>query len=86
MEGGAPEDEVAGRAPRGCHEQPSSAAANAALDVAKILFQHLDGQTELTSEIIELPLSGNQSFNDFLTTSPRCHHHSHPLRSNVLTF
>lgn len=51
------EDEIACLATRWPENQALPAGANAALDVAEILFEHFDGQTEFAAEIIKLPLT-----------------------------
>lgn len=68
MEGCAPENEAAGVASCGRHDKPSPAAANTALDVTEILLEDLDRQSELTAEIVELPLIPAQPFDDLLAT------------------
>jgi hypothetical protein len=60
-----------------------AAGANAALDVAEILFEDLDRQTEITPELVKLPLSLSQSFGDLLTPGlshwpPRLKCRAHP--------
>jgi len=57
MRRGALENEAAYLTTRRSENQASAAGANAALDVAEILLEDLDRQTEITPEFVELPLS-----------------------------
>ena len=50
--------------------------ANAALDVAEVLLEHFDGETEIMAEVVKLPLGVRQLFDDLLTSGPL-----HRLRS-----
>jgi len=68
MRSGALEDEVARLATGGSQNQPLPTGANAALDVAEILLEDLDRQGKLAPQIVELPLSLDQSFDDLLTS------------------
>jgi len=53
--------------------------ANAALDVAEVLLEHFDGQAEITAEVVKLPFSLSQTFDDLLTSGA-----IHLFRSAVL--
>jgi hypothetical protein len=68
MRRGALENEVACLAAGGSDDQAPPFRPNAALDVAEILLEHVDGQTKIMTEIVEFPLAFGQSFDDPLTS------------------
>lgn len=69
MERGTPEGEIAGLAPRRLHDQALPTGSNAALDVTEVFLEYLDRQSELSPEIVKLPLAVAQTFDDLLPAS-----------------
>ena len=46
--------------------QMTAGRSYALLDVLEVFFENLDGQTQVVTEIVERPLLGPQSLDDFL--------------------
>ena len=63
---GAPEHEIACLATRWSEYQAQPARVNAALDVAKVLLEHFDGETKITPKIVKFPLAFSKSFDNLL--------------------
>ena len=70
MESGALEVKIARIAARRCDDQVLPTRPDTAFNVAEVLLEDLDRQTEIMAEIVELPLIRRQPFDNLLTPGP----------------